>query len=59
MKHILNPKIQFLIRVFVFLYLSYSFFEWSLNPGHWHWFNRLCLVLLFIAAADAELSTKK
>lgn len=54
MKHILNQKIQFLIRVLVFLYLAFSFINWSFNPGDWQAYSRILALIIFCIIAETN-----
>jgi hypothetical protein len=43
----LTDKAKFLAKVTLFLYLVFSFYEWSFNPGHWDTLSRIGLILVF------------
>ena len=50
--HRLTDKSKFLLRVLVFLYLTFSFWEWNLNPGLWPMISRTGLIVIFLLIAE-------
>jgi hypothetical protein len=43
----LSDKVKFLVKATLFLYLVFSFYEWSFNPGEWDTLTRVGLIFVF------------
>lgn len=43
----LTDKFKFILKATLFLYLVFSFYEWSLNPGQWDTMTRVGLIFAF------------
>lgn len=43
----LTDKFKFILKAALFLYLVFSFYEWSFNPGTWDTLSRVGLIFAF------------
>lgn len=50
----LTDKTKFLAKATLFLYLVFSFYEWSFNPGTWDTLTRIGLILAFGFISNKE-----
>jgi hypothetical protein len=52
----LHDKFKFILKATIFLYLVFSFYEWSFNPGQWDTLSRVGIIFAFKILSQEEIS---